>query len=42
MASVAKRKWTHKGVEKEAWVVRYTDLTGNRRQGGTFDRKNAD
>lgn len=39
MASVRKRKWTHKGVEKEAWVVTYTDHAGKRRQGGTFERK---
>ena len=25
MASVSRRKWTYKGVEKEAWVVRYLD-----------------
>lgn len=40
MASVRKRKWTHKGVEKEAWVVTYTDpSSGKRVQGGAFDKK---
>lgn len=38
MASVAKRKWTHKGVEKEAWVVRYFDEKGARRS-KQFDQK---
>lgn len=38
MASVTKRKWTHKGVEKEAWQVRYKDATGAYR-GRQFDRK---
>lgn len=38
MASVAKRKWTHKGVEKEAWTVRYKDPTGAYRS-RQFDRK---
>lgn len=28
MASVNKRKWTHNGVEKEAWMVRYHDEKG--------------
>lgn len=32
MASVAKRKWTHKGVAKEAWIVRYLDRGGRHRQ----------
>jgi integrase len=31
MASVAPRTWTHNGVEKRAWVVRYFDETGARR-----------
>lgn len=38
MATVRKRKWTHKGVEREAWVVSYTDQGGKRRI-KTFDRK---
>lgn len=39
MASVRKRKWTHGGIEREAWVVTYTDASGKRRQGGSFDKK---
>lgn len=31
MASVTKRKWTHKGATKEAWQVRYTDDRGEAR-----------
>jgi integrase len=38
MASVAKRKWTYKGVEREAWVVRYQDPHGPRRN-RTFEKK---
>ena len=38
MASVRKRKWTHNGQEKEAWVVSYTDQGGKRRL-KTFDKK---
>jgi len=38
MATVRKRKWTHKGVEREAWVVSYTDQSGKRRL-KTFDKK---
>lgn len=38
MASVRKRKWNHKGVESEAWVVSYTDQGGKRRI-KTFDKK---
>lgn len=38
MATVRKRKWTHNGVEKETWVVNYTDQLGKRRQ-ETFDKK---
>lgn len=38
MASVRKRKWTHNGVEKEAWIVSYTDQGGKRRI-KTFDKK---
>lgn len=42
MASVAKRKWTHKGVQKEAWECRYFDQGGSRRS-KTFDlKKDAD
>jgi integrase len=36
--SVRKRKWTSKGVEREAWVVDYVDATGTRRL-KTFARK---
>ena len=32
MASVSKREWTHNGIKKSAWVVRYTDLGGVRRE----------
>ena len=38
MASVSKRSWTHKGVEKEAWAVRYVDEKGVRRS-KQFDQK---
>jgi integrase len=38
MASVRKRKWTHAGVQKEAWVVTYTDQGGKRRL-KTFEKK---
>lgn len=38
MASVAKRKWTHNGFTKEAWMVRYVDPRGSRR-GKTFELK---
>lgn len=38
MASVSKRQWTHKGVQKEAWVVRYKDIAGTHRS-RQFDRK---
>lgn len=38
MASVRKRKWTHKGPEKEAWVVAYTNQGGTRRI-KTFEKK---
>jgi integrase len=37
MASVSKRKWTHKGVTKESWVVRYNDGQAWRMK--TFERK---
>lgn len=38
MASVRKRKWTHNGVDREAWIVNYTDQAGKRRL-KTFDKK---
>lgn len=38
MASVRKRKWTHNGVDKEAWVIAYVDRAGKRRQ-ETFEKK---
>lgn len=38
MASVTKRKWSHKGVEREAWVLRYLDGKGVRRS-RTFEKK---
>lgn len=38
MASVRKRKWVHNGREAEAWIVTYTDQSGQRRQ-KTFDKK---
>ncbi len=40
MASVNKRRWTHKGVTKEAWVLRYTDNDRKRRM-ETFKSKKA-
>ena len=40
MASVSKRKWTYKGVEKSAWVLRYVDKAG-RRHSDTFPTKKA-
>ena len=42
MASVRKRTWTYKGVEKTAWVVDYTDLGGSRRQKTFRQKKDAD
>lgn len=42
MATVRKRKWTHKGTEKEAWVVEYTDNTGARRRVTVSSKKEAD
>lgn len=42
MASVAKRKWTHNGVEKEAWVVRYLDRGGKHRSKQFEKKKLAD
>lgn len=38
MATVTKRKWTYKGEEKTAWIVRYVDKSGSRKQ-ETFERK---
>lgn len=38
MASVAKRRWTYKGSEREAWVVRYHDRAGVHRS-KQFERK---
>ncbi|SNT06255.1 Site-specific recombinase XerD [Sphingomonas laterariae] len=40
MASVSKRAWTHNGVKKEAWAVRYHDEKGVRRS-KQFDQKKA-
>lgn len=42
MASVAKREWTHGGVKKTAWVVRYTDQDGKRRMKTFVQKKSAD
>jgi integrase len=41
-ATVRKRKWTHKGVQSEAWTVRYYDLNGVRRRKTFATRKAAD
>lgn len=38
MAKVSKRTWTYKGEMREAWIVRYFDHDGKRRQ-DTFERK---
>ena len=38
MATVRKRRWTHKGQQNEAWVVRYNDAGGRQRL-KTFKRK---
>lgn len=38
MATVRKRKWTHNGKDREAWVINYTDQGGKRRQ-ETFEKK---
>lgn len=40
MASVKKRRWTHRGETKEAWVLRYTDNDRERRM-ETFKSKKA-
>ena len=42
MASVSKRQWTHNGVTNFAWVVRYTDLGGRRRERKCASKKDAD
>lgn len=42
MASVSKRSWTHNGVRKEAWTVRYFDDTGARRSKQWDTKKQAD
>lgn len=42
MASVNKRKWTHNGVEKEAWACRYVDVNGVRRSRNFDLKKDAD
>lgn len=42
MASVSKRQWTHKGVTKEAWTVRYFDEKGVRRSKQFDQKKTAD
>lgn len=42
MASVAKREWAYKGQNKTAWVLRYVDMDGNRRQETYQSKKAAD
>ena len=42
MASVKKRRWTHKGVTKEAWVLRYSDHGGKKRLKTFATKKDAD
>jgi integrase len=42
MASVAKRKWTYNGQQREAWTVRYFDQDGRRRSKGFDLKKDAD
>lgn len=42
MASVTKRRWTHNGVTKEAWTVRYFDEKGVRRSKQFEAKKAAD
>lgn len=42
MASVAKRKWTHKGVTKETWIVRFLDNGGKHCQRSFRTKKEAD
>lgn len=38
MATVMKREWTYNGVKKSAWIVRYLDDAGIKRQ-KTFEKK---
>ncbi len=40
--SISKRRWVTKGVEKEAWVVRYTDTAGKRRLKTFAKKRDAD
>lgn len=42
MASVAKREWSHKGVKKTAWVVRYVDRQDKHRSRQFEKKKDAD
>ena len=43
MASVKKRRWTHKGVTKEVWQVRYTDPATGKQPSASFPlKKDAD
>ncbi len=42
MASVSKRRWTHKGEPREAWIVRYRDQDGTHRQETFSKKKEAD
>jgi len=42
MASVAKVEWTYQGRTKTAWVVRYKDAGGVRRQKKCLSKKGAD
>jgi integrase len=42
MASVSKRRWTHKGTKKEAWVLRYKDEQGRHRSRQFERKKDAD
>jgi integrase len=42
MASVSKRQWTHNGVTKEAWTVRYKDRGGAHRSKAFELKKQAD
>ena len=39
MATVTKRPWTHKGVTKEVWLVRYVDPATGKRPGKSFKMK---
>jgi integrase len=41
-AIVTRRKWTYKGEEKQAWIVRYYDMKGVRRLKTFRVRKDAD